>query len=42
MQVSYKIFSKWRELDNVPEANNFMCYQIRTGGNVTKFVFLDF
>ena len=30
MQVSYKIFSNWRELDNLPEANNFMCYQIRT------------
>ena len=31
MQINYKIFSHWRELDNVPEANNFMCYQIRTG-----------
>ena len=31
MQINYRIFNHWRELDNLPEANNFMCYQIRTG-----------
>ena len=31
MQINYRIFNHWRELDNLPEANNFMCYQIRNG-----------
>ena len=31
MQVSYKIFSKWQDLDNLPESKHFMCYQTSTG-----------
>lgn len=31
MQVSYRILNSWRELDNLPEAINFMAYQVRTG-----------
>ena len=31
MNVTYKIFDAWHELDNEAEICNFMAYQIRSG-----------
>ena len=38
MQINYRIFNHWRELDNLPESKHFMCYQTSTG----KIIALDY